>query len=91
MIQVGDYVLATKYRDGDPKDHWVVGFFSGVLPKATGNRYMVADADGKEFRGNGFRRIQKISAQRGKWLLDHAYEIGNGSRSLWWWVRASMK
>jgi len=23
----GDYVLATKYRDGDPQDHWAVGFY----------------------------------------------------------------
>jgi len=26
-IKKGDYVLATKYSDGDPKDHFAVGFF----------------------------------------------------------------
>ena len=30
QLAQGDYVLATKYRDGDPCDHFVVGFF-GML------------------------------------------------------------
>lgn len=83
----GDYVLATKYTDGDPQDHWAVGFFTGMLPKGSGDRFMVADADGNQFRGNGFRRVKKISADRGSWLLEHKAEIELGTRSLWWWVR----
>ena len=86
-VDIGDYVLATKWDDGDPCDHWVVGFFTGILPKASGNRYMVADAEGNQFRGNGFRRIRKISLERGRWLLEHKQEITNGSKSLWSWVR----
>ncbi len=89
-VRRGDYVLATKYHDGDPGDQWAIGFFAGRLPKFTGDRYMVADAEGKQFRGNGFRRVKRISAERGRWLLDHTQEIEHGSRSLWWWVRTKM-
>lgn len=90
VLEVGDYVLATKWNDGDPEDHWVVGTYTGMLPKVTGDRYMVADAEGNPFRGNGFRRAQKISAERGRWLLEHMKEIENSGRSLWWWSRARM-
>ena len=89
--RLGDYVLATKFHDGDPGDHWAIGFFTGILPKCTGDRYMVADIDGNQFRGNGFRRVKKINSERGRWLLEHREDITGGVRSLWWWVRASME
>lgn len=86
----GDYVLATKYSDGDPNDHWVVGFFHGMLPKSSGDRFEVVDSGGAFFRGNGFRRIKKISAERGNWLLTRAPLITASQRSLWSWVREPM-
>jgi hypothetical protein len=82
----GDYVLATKWNDGYPLDHWCIGFFDTML----GDRFMVVDSEGKQFRGNGFRRAKKISARRGKFLLDHKFEIEGSSRSLWFWVRTKM-
>lgn len=91
MPQINDYVLATKWSDGEPGDHWCVGFYKGVLPKISGARFLVADGEGKLFRANGFRRIAKISLARGKWILEHAAEIEAGRRSLWWWKRRSMK
>ena len=90
VLKIGDYVLATKWSDGDPGDHWAVGFFVGMYPKAGGDRYNIADAEGNLFRGNGFRRVKKISAERGRWLLEHKVEIENGGRSVWWWLRARM-
>ena len=86
----GDYVLATKWRDGDPGDQWAVGFFAGMLEKVGEDRYMVSDEDGRQFRGNGFRRVEKISSERGRWLLEHKQLIDDGCRSLWWWSRAPM-
>jgi len=85
-LLAGDYVLATKYSDGDPQDQWSIGFFDSMLPKAGGNRYMVVGGDGNQFRGNGFRRAQKIGANEGKWLLEHAAEIESSGRSLWDWL-----
>ena len=83
-IAIGDYVLATKYSDGDPQDHWVVGFFDGVTsPHYDPARYNVVDSDGQQFRGNGFRRVEKITEETGLWLLNHVDEITQSGRSVW--------
>jgi len=87
-VRTGDYVLATKWPDGDPQDQWCVGFYVGKLGKT--NRHMVVDVNGNPFRANGFRKVKKISDERGRWLLAHKEDIEAGSRSLWWWVRANM-
>jgi|CXWL01.1.fsa_nt_gi hypothetical protein len=85
-LEPGDYVLATKYRDGDPGDQFAVGFYHGRFR----DRYLVADADGKLFRANGFRRIATISKERGDWLVAHVPEIEAGRHSVWWWKRCNM-
>lgn len=86
-IKRGDYVLATKYHDGDPGDQWSVGFYD----RFERERHYVTDGNGNQFRGNGFRRVCKISAERGAWLLAHAKDIEYSGRSVWGWKRASMK
>jgi hypothetical protein len=53
---LGDYVLATKYEDGDPGDAWALGFYDGER----GGRYYVLDDNGNQIRGNGYRRISRI-------------------------------
>lgn len=85
-INKGDYVLATKWGDGDPRDHWCVGFFAGMTAHSV-PRYEVVDGDGNLFRGNGFRRCKKISAERGEFLLANAKKIEQFDRSVWWWAR----
>lgn len=49
----GDLVLATKYSDGDPQDHWVVGFYDCECL----GRHLVMDHNGNQMRANGFRRV----------------------------------
>jgi hypothetical protein len=71
----GDYVLATKYRDGDPFDGYAVGFFDGMLPKVTEDRFMVVDGEGKQYRWNGFRRCERISHELGSWIVDNRIAI----------------
>lgn len=71
-ISIGDYVLATKYADGDPGDHWALGFYAGPLEgtdKGLFVRHMVVDREGRNFRGNGFRRVGRIREDVGRWLL----------------------
>jgi hypothetical protein len=85
----GDYVLATKYHDGDPGDHFAVGFYAGTL-EGRPDRYLVVDINGKPFRANGFRRIKKISTARGVWIIEHLGLIEGSSHSVWWWVRRPM-
>jgi hypothetical protein len=66
----GAYVLATKYADGDPQDHWAVGFYAGGGPLP--DRHQVVDGNGVSFRANGFRRVEMIAPEVGAWLLAHA-------------------
>ncbi len=72
---VGDYVLATKYSDGDPGDHFAVGWLKEIYDHYGQRRYIVVDAAGKSFRANGFRRCETITADRGDWLVKHFREI----------------
>lgn len=81
-LEVGDYVLATKWNDGSPCDHFCIGFLAGYTWH---NRYDILDNSGKLFRGNGFRRAERITAEEGKALLRIFPEIANKpGRSLWW-------
>lgn len=99
-LQKGDYVLATKYSDGDPGDQWAIGFYDGVYDNGFERRHLVVDNDGQQFRRNGFRRVEKISDARGRFIIAHQAEIEAsvatyrpntpGCRSLWGWKRAKM-
>ena len=86
-MKEGDYVLATKWSDGDPRDQWCVGFYD----REENGRHYVVDSDGKQFRLNGFRRVKKISKSRGEFILNNAKNIEANHRSLWWWNRTSMR
>lgn len=79
----GDYVVATKWYDGDPKDQFCVGFFDRMY----GNRYLVVDADNQQFRANGFRRIRRVRQDVGRKLVDNIKNIEDGGKSVWSWVR----
>ncbi len=83
----GDYVLATKYSDGDPMDQWCVGFFKETLYYDP-IRYLVVNDQGQPFRANGFRRVERLSADEGKWILDHKDDISCpvSVGSLWDWL-----
>ena len=85
-MEVGDYVLATKYSDGDPRDHWFVGWFDGMLKKVSGPRYEIVDTDGNLVRGNGFRRCQKITKEQGAYLLRNRRLIQGANISVWGWL-----
>lgn len=80
--QVGDYVLATKWSDGDPCDHFYVGFVSGVTHHG---KFLIVDNDGNNQRGNGFIRAEKITEDEGRILCELIPEIGDRpGNSLWW-------
>ena len=65
---VGDYVLATKYHDGDPGDRWAVGFYAGMER----DRHMVKDSAGKQIHAGGYRGVIRIPLDVGDWLLKNA-------------------
>lgn len=74
-LEKGDYVLATKYRDGDPHDGWALGFYDSMLPKIGGDRFMVVNSEGKQYRGNGFRRCERVSDELGDWIFANRIAI----------------
>ena len=81
-LREGDYVLATKFTDGDPGDNWAVGFYDGE----NNGRYLVIDNDGNQLRASGFRRIGKITAETGRWLMEVARILESsppGTVNLW--------
>lgn len=86
----GDYVLATKYRDGDPGDHFAVGFYDRAIGDDLDRRHVVTDSAGVPFRANGFRRVERISEERGRWLIERFGEIERAGRSVWWWRRRAI-
>jgi hypothetical protein len=87
-MKKGDYVLATKWNDGSPFDQWCVGIYDGISPD--GKRYYVHDANGNQIRLNGFRRCEKISKNRGEFILNFSGSLEISRKSLWWWKRCSM-
>jgi hypothetical protein len=82
-MEKGDYVVATKYSDGDPRDHFVVGFFRDMTWH---RRYNIIDDNGKLFRSNGFRKAKKISKRVGIKLMDEMKTIESSNNSVWTFV-----
>ena len=85
-LVVGDYALASHWSDGDPKDPWAVGFYAGTLDGYSPTRFNVVDGAGKPFRSNGFRRVEKISKERGDWIVRHTQKIESSGLSLWYFA-----
>ena len=81
----GDYVLATKYHDGDPGDPWAVGVVSEVVR----DKFYLQPGPG--IRAGGFWRARRISGERGKWLLDHAEDIQYSGFTVWHFLRVPMQ
>jgi len=85
-FKIGDYVVATKYSDGDSKDHFCVGIFNGMTDHNP-QRFDVVDTEGKSFRGNGFRRIRRCRQDVGERIVNNLKNIELSDRSVWSWVR----
>ena len=84
-LKEGDYVLATKWSDGDSRDHWCCGFYQGMTGHEN-QRYDIADSDGNLFRNNGFRRCEKIHPAIGKYLVDNSHHISAIKILLWEYI-----
>lgn len=89
-LKQGDYVLASKYRDGDPGDQFCVGFYDSAYDHFGSTRHLVIDGEGQQFRRNGFRRVARVGRDRGAWIvrnLDYIEEMRD-RYSVWHWWRA---
>ena len=89
-LKKGDYVLATTWSDGDPRDQWAIGLYDGPCKQVPG-RSLVVDNNGKQFRLGGFRRAKAIKPEVGDWLLARKDQIEMSTRSLWGWEKRARK
>lgn len=85
----GELVLATEYHDGDPRNAWGVGYYDGGDNRG---RHWVVDQSGLHLSVNGFRKVEKVSRDRGLFLIENAERIEQDPhhRGLWWWKRSTM-
>lgn len=83
-LEAGDYVLATQWHYGHPGDPWYVGFYAW----SEAARHYVVDWFG-DLQPRSWYRVQRISPERGLWLIEHTDLVSQSCRSLWWWYRAS--
>lgn len=81
-ITPGDYVLATRWSDGDPGDPFAVGFVSRI----EGDRFYVVDENGKPIRAGGYTRCEKISKNIGRAIVEAMPVISDRyGYSVWYW------
>lgn len=83
-MKQGDYVIATKYSDGDPLDSFAVGFLVGI---GTNGRFIVVDGSGEKLSRNGFRRAKKITGYVGEKFLSMISQIETSGVSIWKWIK----
>jgi len=92
MIQLkkGDYVVATKWQDGDPGDHFCIGIYDGFYDHYGETRHLIVDRNGNNFRKNGFRRVARVGVRRGEWMVRHLsyIEAMKDRFRVWHWYRA---
>ena len=81
--QKGDYVLATKFEDGDVCDPWYVGFY-----KEYNEELKLHIVEGSE---RGYRRCELITKEQGVGILkagaeleDIGLRLGQGLQLSWW-------
>jgi dTDP-D-glucose 4,6-dehydratase len=68
--QPDDYVLATKYSDGDPGDPWRVGFVVRIIADKRGETYIVGEQDGTWNDFREYKHVKKITSDEGKARLE---------------------
>ena len=92
-MRKGNYVLATKWSDGDPQDPWAIGSYDGLtgITENGKGRHLVVDNNSKQFRPGGFRRVKKIKPEVSAWLLAHKDQIEMSTFSMYGWERRARK
>lgn len=92
QLKVGDYVLGTKYADGDPRDGWAVGYVVAFSPNHSYESVVIGDGRGNVIgRANGFRRAKRIKGECGEWMARNASKFENLPCSMWHYFRCSKK
>jgi hypothetical protein len=72
-VKQGEYVLGMTGGTGDP---WAVGFYGGKRE----DEHLVTHSDGRRIQGRTYRKVRRITHERGAWLLANAYDIEQSGR-----------
>lgn len=70
-LNLGDYVLASKYSDCDPNDPWRVGFIVKIIITSRGERYVIGEEDGTWSDMREYRHAKIITKEEGKLWIDN--------------------
>lgn len=84
-LEVGDYVLASKYRDGDPNDPWFVGFIKQIIRCEDYDKYKIADEDGNLLYSSMLARAERIGKANGHQLVRCKKYIKESNKSVYYW------
>lgn len=68
-IEIGDYVLATKWSDGKLADPWAIGFVSEIVEIYGKPRYMISHENGDLISRTAHRRAERITPFVGAELI----------------------
>lgn len=71
-VEIGDYVLATKYSDRDPLDPWRVGYVVKIVQSKRGLGYIVGNRDGTWEDNREYLYVKHITGEFGReWIEFH--------------------
>lgn len=87
-VRVGDYVLATKYSDGDPGDPWAFGRLHEIVNiPGLGYKYVILRKDGTPYRYGGFGCCRRVTPEQTAYLQANMDKIEYSGKSMWKWVK----
>ena len=70
-ICLGDYVLASHFKDADPYDPWRIGFVCRIITtwKGESTGYIIGEQDGTWEDNRQYNHARKIAKNKGKkWI-----------------------
>lgn len=86
-VEIGSYVLGTKFTDGDPGDPWGIGIYAGSYEHFGTIRHHINMTDGTPiYPRRGFERVGRITDEFGNWLYSVRHELERsppGTVNLW--------
>jgi hypothetical protein len=77
-----DFVIGTAWSDGSPKDSWEIGFYVG--PKRNDPEFhLIMDWEGNINFPEGYRRIEKITAERAFFIQHYKSQIMKSDKNIY--------
>lgn len=76
-IEIGDYVLASRWKDADPHDPWAIGLVGGIYQNNFGTFYRIFDSGGEPVMSwYMFRHVRRIRRATGEREIERRRAMG---------------